>query len=205
MRFRQQRLIAVALAGCCALLSCSTPQRVHVQPKGASSVDSSSDLRRDPLRRLDFRVTVSERGDAYWVEQLRRAQKLIDALKSERAAANGPPFAPGQPEHPSDQRLTPVAVAAAPSSIAGVMACIRAHESGNYTEHSHPQGSSGAYQYQPGTWRAWSARAGYPGYDLAYEAPAAVQDAVTAYALTHGGAHNWDPRFGNDPCTVGLP
>lgn len=96
------------------------------------------------------------------------------------------------------------AVRPAPS-IESVLACIKAHESGDYTEHSHPNGSTGAYQYEPGTWRAWSERAGYPGWPAAYLAPPAVQDAVTAYALTHGGAGNWSTRWGNDPCTAGLP
>lgn len=85
------------------------------------------------------------------------------------------------------------------------MACIRAHESGDYTEHSHINDGSGAYQYIPATWQAWSARAGYPGYQYAYLAPPAVQDAVTVYVLTNGGAHNWDSSYGNDPCTEGMP
>lgn len=102
-------------------------------------------------------------------------------------------------------RIGTAITATAPTDIGSVMDCIKNHESGNYTESSHPNSGSGAYQYVPGTWRTWSARAGYPGYDYAYEAPASVQDAVTAYALTHGGSHNWSPRYGNDPCTAGLP
>jgi hypothetical protein len=102
-----------------------------------------------------------------------------------------------------------------PPDIGNVMVCIRGHESGNYSESGHPNGSSGAYQYEPGTWGTWSVRAGYysldshgnqvPTYTRAYMAPASVQDAVTAYALTHGGAGNWSMRWGNDPCTAGLP
>ena len=91
------------------------------------------------------------------------------------------------------------------AGIEAVMACIRGAESGNYAESSHPSSGSGAYQYVPSTWETWSSRAGYSGYDYAYEAPAAVQDAVTVYVLTHGGAHNWDPRYGPDDCTVGMP
>lgn len=99
----------------------------------------------------------------------------------------------------------PRASAPAPTGLDGVLQCIKDHESGNYSESSHPGAGSGAYQFIPGTWRAWSARAGYPGYDYAYEAPPSVQDAVTAYTLTHGGAHNWDSSYGNDPCTEGMP
>jgi len=85
------------------------------------------------------------------------------------------------------------------------MDCIKAHESGSYSESSHPSDGSGAYQIIPGTWRSWSARAGYGGqYAYAYQAPAWVQDAVVNYMLSHGGAGNWSPRFGNDPCTVGM-
>lgn len=89
-------------------------------------------------------------------------------------------------------------------TVDSIMACIRAHESGDYGEHSHLGSGSGAYQYVPGTWRTWSARAGYPGYAYAYLAPPSVQDAVTAFAIAHGGAGNWSPRYGADPCTVGL-
>lgn len=94
----------------------------------------------------------------------------------------------------------------APASLGAVMACIKAHESGDYTIHNHgPNGSSGAFQIIGSTWRAWSVRAGYGGYSAAYLASPAVQDAVVLFMLTHGGAHNWDPSYGNDPCTVSLP
>jgi len=105
----------------------------------------------------------------------------------------------------------PPAVAA---NIADVIRCIRAHESGRFDEHSHPWSGSGADQWIPSSWAEWSVRAGYgtrdprgrpvPTYSLAYLAPPAVQDAVTAYALTHGGAGNWSMNYGNDPCTAGL-
>lgn len=94
--------------------------------------------------------------------------------------------------------------AAASPSLQSVMACIKRHESGNYQEQSHLQDGSGAYQFIPSTWRTWSARAGHPGYAYAYQAPAWVQDAVTAYTLTHGGAGNWSNRYGFDPCTEGM-
>jgi hypothetical protein len=92
-----------------------------------------------------------------------------------------------------------------------VMQCIKEHESGDYQEHSHPTGSSGAYQWQPASWSSWFGRwrdaVGFVGsdYPLAYLAPPLIQDAVTQYALTHGGAGNWSMRWGNDPCTAGLP
>lgn len=127
--------------------------------------------------------------DAEWHKY---AAGLHPAQRSEIAAGNRGSLALRSPAAPSP-------------SIANVLACIRHAESGDYSEHSHPNDGTGAYQYIGPTWRAWSARAGYPGYWLAYEAPPAVQDAVTVYTLTHGGAHNWSPRYGNDPCTVGLP
>lgn len=101
-------------------------------------------------------------------------------------------------------------------SLADVVQCIKDHESGNYTEQSHIWDGSGAYQFIPGTWRYYFGRwqAEYnaahpdnpiPYYSYAYQAPPWVQDAVLLYTLTHGGAHNWDSSFGDDPCTQGLP
>lgn len=90
-------------------------------------------------------------------------------------------------------------------SIVSVMACIRSHESGDYGEHSHISDGSGAYQAIPGTWRNLSALAGYGGYAYEYLAPPNVQDAVVAWALANGHAGNWSMRYGNDPCTAGLP
>lgn len=101
------------------------------------------------------------------------------------------------------RRSVPLAVLVAMDTVA-VRQCIKDHESGNYAEASNPGGASGAYQYEPATWRTWSERAGYPGYAYAYQAPPNVQDAVTDYTLTHGGAGNWSPRYGADPCTVGY-
>lgn len=109
-------------------------------------------------------------------------------------------------QHADAQKTRPrVEIGTAVSlDIGQVMQCIKDHESGNYTEHSHIGDGSGAFQMIPGTWAHWSVAAGYPGYQYAYEAPAAVQDAVVAYMLTHGGAGNWSPRYGADPCTVGM-
>lgn len=89
-------------------------------------------------------------------------------------------------------------------AVVSVLECIKRAESGDYTEHSHISDGSGAYQVIPSTWQSWSARAGYRGYQLAYEAPASVQDAVVVFMLLHGGAHNWDPKYGRDSCTVGV-
>lgn len=105
--------------------------------------------------------------------------------------------------HQSVSAVTVERPAASPS-LASVLQCIKEHESGNYTEHSHINDGSGAYQAIPSTWRTWSARAGYPGYAYEYLAPPAVQDAVISYMLTHGGAGNYSPKYGNDPCTVGM-
>jgi muramidase (phage lysozyme) len=92
---------------------------------------------------------------------------------------------------------------AAPSDLASVMQCIKDHESGDYSRNNHGMsGASGAYQIIASTWRVWSERAGHGGYAAAFLAPPAVQDAVVLFMLTHGGAGNWDPKFGNDPCTL---
>jgi hypothetical protein len=92
-----------------------------------------------------------------------------------------------------------------PGNLTAVMQCIKDHESGNYLSNTYPpDGASGAYQYVGPTWRHWSSVAGYGGYYAAYQAPPSVQDAVTVYTLTHGGAGNWSPRWGDDPCTVGM-
>lgn len=102
--------------------------------------------------------------------------------------------------------------------LSGVVTCIKGAESGNYSESSHPQDGSGAYQFIPRTWRyyfglwqaGWNADPAHkktqvPYYDLAYQAPPWVQDATLHYALTHGGAGNWSMRYGQDNCTAGLP
>lgn len=95
------------------------------------------------------------------------------------------------------------------NSTLATRTCIMHYESGNYSESSHPDSGSGAYQFTPPTWRhyfsLWAAWYGYTlSHDLAYMAPGWVQDEVAAYTLTNGGQHNWDPSYGNDPCTVNL-
>lgn len=91
-----------------------------------------------------------------------------------------------------------------------VMDCIKSYESGDYTEHSHPSSGSGAFQWIPSSFAAWFQRwrdaVEYVGsdYALAYEAPPLIQDAVTAYAITHGGAGNWSNNYGLDPCTSNV-
>lgn len=140
-------------------------------------------------------VAVQEVVDVTAVRTLAQAQVLLTVEAKERTMLqrrNGRP-----------QDLVPT-VSTNPAGLPAVVQCIKNHESGNYTEHSHPGSGSGAYQMIPGTWAAWSARAGYPGYRYAYQAPPNVQDAVLQYTLTHGGAGNWSPRYGNDPCTVGM-
>jgi hypothetical protein len=123
-------------------------------------------------------------------KMLDAAKLLAEAERSARVAA--------------ESRAAMRAPVVTSGSLADVMNCIKRAESGNYSESSHPGSGSGAFQFVPGTWRAWSARAGYPGYAYAYLAPPSVQDAVTAYTLTNGGAHNWDPAYGADSCTVGF-
>lgn len=96
------------------------------------------------------------------------------------------------------------------NSTLATRTCIMHYESGNYSESSHPDSGSGAYQFVPSTWQtwftSWTTWAGYggPSYSYAFQAPAWIQDDVASYTLTHGGQHNWDPSYGNDPCTVNL-
>ena len=111
-----------------------------------------------------------------------------------------PPLRPVGPPSWSQAPTPPMTGAA----VLSVMQCIKDHESGNYTESSHLSSGSGAFQYVPSTWREWSAKAGHPGFAYAFEAPAVVQDAVTEFTLTHGGAGNWSNKFGFDPCTQGM-
>jgi hypothetical protein len=112
---------------------------------------------------------------------------------------------PGLATEQCTRSSTPRPPAVAPSLV-GVMACIKTHESGDYQEHSHLQDGSGAFQFIPSTWRTWASERGSPrracqGHPVAtmstrISRPAAVQDAVVAYALTHGGAGNWSPSYG---------
>lgn len=103
-----------------------------------------------------------------------------------------------------------LAVYSIPPYLHHVAVCVKGHESGNYSESSHTSSGSGAYQFIPSTWRtyfaAWAKETNYKGpwYAFAFQAPWYVQDAVFVYTVTHGGAHNWDPKFGWDPCTVSM-
>ena len=203
MRLRNRQLRVVAgIALVTVLSACGdvptrvttvTPTSVHKTESSVRNVETSS-----------LPVTTLGRVETF---EAVRAAEIATARYAIARESNGyrRTYAPTNrsAQAPPAQALRSGSVAGG-SSLASVLACIKAHESGNYDEHSHPSGSSGAYQFEPSTWRYWSAKAGYPGWPLAYLAPPAVQDAVTAYTLTHGGAHNWDPRFGNDPCTVGM-
>lgn len=79
-----------------------------------------------------------------------------------------------------------------------VLAQIRANESGgNYgltpqQNYDYPRShASGAYQFQPGTWQHWTQQSGIgTEYTEAYKAPPEVQDAVAAYAATHGDVNS---------------
>lgn len=183
---------------------------------GARDVLRSANCGASIMTRMSSEVNPFALNDGLrWIaaqnEQRVRDAAFVLAVASARAAVRVE-LAPGGTQrrptvsasltapHPGVFGSTPDTAA----PLSSVMDCIRQHESGNYTESSHPGSGSGAYQYVPGTWRTWSARAGYPGYAYAYQAPAAVQDAVTAYTLQNGGAGNWSPRYGPDPCTVGI-
>lgn len=106
------------------------------------------------------------------------------------------------------------AISFPPMELRPVIQCVKDHESGNYSESTHPGSGSGAYQYVPGTWRTWFLkwRDSLPAnsewknsyFAFAYQAPAYVQDHVFVYTLQNGGASNWHPRYGDDPCTLGL-
>jgi hypothetical protein len=65
--------------------------------------------------------------------------------------------------------------------------------------HSH---ASGAYQFEPGTWREWTEASGIgTQYDEAYKAPAGIQDAVAAFAMLHGKGVNDKSLWHNDKVT----
>lgn len=147
-----------------------------------------------------WKAAVDHNNYVRWIEYF--AQRRTDASRAPpRSNWHSTPDTSSNPS----QGLSGPSVAVNFGNLSGVVACIKAHESGNYTEQSHIYEGSGAYQFIPGTWRHYSTLAGFPGYAYAYQAPPSVQDAVVLYTLTHGGAHNWDPAYGNDPCTVGLP
>lgn len=212
------------------LVACGTPTTVRTQPESPrpalTSVTFSPSPTENPwaLSKAQSRVRAT-RARAHQATLVRFLVAAADGQSKDRwyAKANQDKWYAYQAAHPyvppvAVQNFTPqsysnapVPVTVAPSGIAGVMQCIKNHESGNYSESSHTGSGSGAFQYVPGTWQTWFGRwkaaTGYSGpyYSLAYQAPPSVQDAVTVFTLTNGGSHNWDPSYGNDPCTVGLP
>jgi Transglycosylase-like domain len=197
-----RRATPLAFLACMLILSCAHPPAPRVQIElnkrtNDLSIVTSALAPKSVVDRLE-EERAQERlwNETAWVSA---AVKNAAAVKAREVA----PIAQGGGERSArSHENAPAAVA---SSISSLMACIKRAESGNYSEHSHTSDGSGAYQFIPSTWRAWSARAGYPGYQYAYLAPPAVQDAVAAHTLAHGGAHNWDPAYGNNHCTVGMP
>lgn len=190
-------LVAFALTVAACGTAAAQPDRVVVRPR-ASPVESV-DVERSHVMLDAF---VAARNVQYLIG-VATVEAVVSARESaalrRNVSGSRVSLASGGRPAVSDTpglRLSP--------SIASVMACIKNAESGNYAESSHPGSGSGAFQYTPGTWEAWSARAGYAGYAYAYEAPPSVQDAVTVFTLTHGGAGNWSPRYGADSCTVGM-
>jgi len=194
-------LVGVALGGARS----GAEHRLTVTPVPAPAI-ASGPSRGPGLNAWAVNDALRFRAASIWSATVRwnqavasaRAAAAVQAHRSTTRAPVGTP-APGQ-----------YRAAVAPSNLAGVVQCIKDHESGNYAESSHPGSGSGAYQFIPGTWRTyfgkWAAATGYTGpiYAYAYQAPPDVQDAVLIYALTHGGAGNWSPKFGDDPCTVGM-
>lgn len=66
--------------------------------------------------------------------------------------------------------------------------------------------ASGAYQFEPGTWRQWSRVSGFgTQYAEAYQAPPDVQDAVAAYAALHGPGVNSTALWGASAPAGGYP
>lgn len=220
----RQPILVAFIAFCSVLNACGSdvPVSVHVPPTRKEAVNEHGRLaasctpltvRAVPHRSVSLGVCADYAGRAPLagrqevaanVRALETAEWVLAVARGQIAEA----VTTRMKERDSRSRLlhsagpdTPVAASA---SLESIRQCIKDHESGNYAESSHIGSGSGAYQYVPGTWRTWSARAGYGGYRYAYQAPPEVQDAVTDYALTHGGAGNWSPRYGNDPCTVGI-
>lgn len=158
-------------------------------------------------------------NDALAFRQASLEQHVRDVAEVQRVAAEQ---AAARAQRPRSTAPATYRAVAGPADLSSVAQCIKDHESGNYAESSHPGSGSGAYQFIPGTWRTWSIRAGYvlrdkdgrdvldgngdqqARYAYAYQAPPEVQDAVLMFTLTHGGAGNWSPRYGDDPCTVGM-
>lgn len=194
------------------LIACGTP-RVNVQPTPTTEkrVQVVPETAFEPLTGLNDALRFIAAGN---VQKIEDAAVVIQAAKDAEARV-GESGRSAQAQT-SDQTAfgtrasAPAAVSIVAAGItdgvvSSVVDCIHNHESGNPTEHSHIQDGSGSNQMIPSTWRAWSSRAGLGGYAYEYLAPPAVQDEVLRFMLTHGGAGNYSMRYGNDPCTAGLP
>jgi len=183
LRFHLQRQVlcfALALIAPVVMSNCGdVQQQVRVSPptvKGAAHVVRFDDVGRyRAARRVMVEgAYVTRFQEVVWLVAIAEglAERSAQVAKSQIRTDRGVPAI-----------RPPVATA---GSLASIMDCIKRAESGNYAESSHPGSGSGAYQMIPSTFTTWSARAGYPGYAYAYQAPPAVQDAA-------------------DPCTSGLP
>lgn len=66
---------------------------------------------------------------------------------------------------------------------------------------------SGAYGFQPATWKTWATRAGFPQYadQPAGSVPGDVQDAVAGYAALHGPGVNTTALWGASAPPGGYP
>lgn len=190
--------LSVLTAGCD---NAKPDKRVQVVPLESYRVEATCvvpcDDHNDALAHVVlWEATVRWNDTVLWNKVVARN---VEAAKQQVRAAEG-------------VKQRPPAAVSAPNTqgFGTVIQCIFNHESGDYHESSHPESGSGAAQIIPPTWRTWSVRAGYhdergrPTYAYTYQAPPPVQDSVVVYMLTNGGAGNWSPRYGNDPCTVGM-
>jgi hypothetical protein len=186
-------LLGLSLTACSNHVSNESNRRVEIIPAEPVEVEVTCavpcDTHNDALAHVVLREATSRWNNTVLWNAV--VAKSVEAAKQPVRADQG-------------VKQRPTAAVSAPSGLRGVIQCIKDHESGDYLESSHIRDGSGAYQVIPSTWRHWSARAGHGGYSYAYKAPPAVQDAVVVYMLTNGGAGNWSPRFGNNPCTVGM-
>ncbi|MEP7330657.1 MAG: transglycosylase family protein [Terracoccus sp.] len=85
--------------------------------------------------------------------------------------------------------ITTASAASAAPGNSGVLARIKACESGgSYTAQNPSSSASGAYQFLTSTWRALPASAGYP---TAASAPAGVQDRAAQQLFAQQGTSPW--------------
>lgn len=105
------------------------------------------------------------------------------------------------------------------TTMSDLLALVRSNESGgNYSippwdNYAYPSShASGAYQFEPATWQQLTQEAGIgTQYPEAYLAPAAIQDAVAAYAASHydpNSAFLWQasaPAGGYPTVDAGTP